>query len=146
MREVTKKIAVGIDLANANSEEGETKLIELVALEFESIDEFVQETGGPERALIVVNRNKVRAAFQGAVNKYNYQAGKIPAGDENAYAELIESLPKISYKYAFDVSDGLSAKDLKENAISVRDKFMKMSIEEKQAKSAEEILKELGLI
>lgn len=146
MKEVTKVIKVPATLAEVNQQDPEYQNVTLVANEYERIDEFVQECGGEDKAVIVINRFRTRNAFQAAISRFNYQSDKIAHGDENAYSELVAGLPDVSRKYKFEVGEGgMSAKELKESVLSGRDKFLSMSDEEKAALPAAELLKMLGL-
>jgi hypothetical protein len=144
----TSTIPVPATLAEVanKSEDRETIDLVLEIQEYESLDEFAQECGGEDKAIIVVNRYRTRNAIQAAKNKINNTVGKIPAGDNAAYEELLNKAQDMASQYKFEVTDGISAKEIKDKALEIRDRFLSMSPAERQSKSADDILAELGLI
>lgn len=123
----------------------------------DTVDEVIQDVGGPDNLVLVYKRHKMQRAFNAAKMRYNNQVENVPDGSEEgttadvaAYNKLITSLSDASLKYKFDTSDSsITAKEAKDSILAAKAKVATLTAEERQSMSQEqalELLRSLGIL
>lgn len=123
----------------------------------ETVDEILQDVGGPEALITVYKRHKTQRAFNAAKLRYNNQIDNIPDGSEEGttpdnagFQKLIGTLSDASLKYKFDTSDSsITAKEAKDAILAAKSKVASLTPEERQSLSQEqalELLRSLGVL